>query len=133
MTLVKVGKREAVFRVVITTAAATTSYLVVAGDQHLAANRAAKEAGLDRHRGYAIKGMEIERLTEKLPPSAAQGELRRLSAASDAQGQRIATGVASEHEDLRRAPRPARQEGRQHRTPRRFTSSDAPDDPRSRR
>jgi hypothetical protein len=79
MTLVKVAARQAVFRVVITTAEGTSTHLVVASDQLQAANRAAKEAGLDRQRGYAIKGMQIERLTDKLPPSAAQWELRRLS------------------------------------------------------
>jgi hypothetical protein len=78
MTLVKIGRRAAVFRVAITTAAGTTTHLVLAADQALAASRAAKAAGLDRSRGRLIREMQIERLTEKLPPIGAAAAMREI-------------------------------------------------------
>jgi hypothetical protein len=80
MTLVKVGRREAVFRVAITTAEGTSTHLVLAGDPVSAGNRAARELGFGGHRRYAITGMKVEQLTEKLAPAAAQRELQRLKA-----------------------------------------------------
>jgi hypothetical protein len=85
MTLVKMGKHEAVFRVDITTCDSTTTHFLLAVDPPQAANRAAKEAGLDRQRRYAIEGMRIERLTNRLPPTEACREFQRLSGQRDGQ------------------------------------------------
>ena len=82
MTLVKVGKREAVFRVDITTAEGTSTHVVLAGDQLLAANRAAKEAGLDRPAELRHQGDADRAAHGKLPPApAAQSDAADFKAA----------------------------------------------------
>jgi hypothetical protein len=72
MILVKVGRPEAVYRVVITTREGSSTHLVVAADAVNAGGRAAREAGLRGRRRNAIDGMEVEQLTGKGAPADAQ-------------------------------------------------------------